>query len=102
MPEGNVPYRDVALSGELLAISHFPLPEDRANAEAARELGLESFLYRQSALQRFAAAGLAASVENERTSRTQPTPVSALLEGAAIDALPVVETDMTWCVLHAS
>jgi hypothetical protein len=89
------------VSGTFLAISHFFPEEDEANAEAIREFGLAPFLYRRSTLERFAAAGFEVGLENLQAGIARPTPTSALIEGAGIDALPVAETVLEWCVLVA-
>jgi len=40
-------------------------------------------------------------VAAECTSEVRPTPTSVVLEGAGIDALPVAEISLEWCVLVA-
>jgi hypothetical protein len=45
--------------------------------------------------------GFDAKLKNVQKSRALPTPTSDLLEGAGIDALPVAETELTWCTLVA-
>lgn len=90
------------VSGTLLAISHFFSQEDRANVKAIRELGLGPFLYRRPTLEHFAAAGFDVKLENVRTGRARPTQESQLIEGAGVDALPVAETELEWCVLVAN
>jgi len=89
------------VSGTFLAISHFFPEEDEANGRVIRELGLAPFLYRRSTLEQFTAAGFEVELENVRTGVARPTPVSELIEGAQIDALPVAETELEWCVLVA-
>lgn len=90
------------ISGEFLAIVCFYPEDDEANAAAIRELGLEPFLYRDSALELFAEAGFEVKLENVRKGRALPTPKSEILEGAGIDALPVAETELEWGTLVAS
>jgi hypothetical protein len=41
-------------------------------------------------------------VLNARPARALPTPTSALLDGAGIDAFPVAETVVEWCVVQAT
>ena len=89
------------ISGTLLAICHFFPEEDEANAAAIRELGLVPFSYRRSTLEHFAAAGFEVELENVQVGKARPTPLSELIEGAEIDALPVAETELEWCVLVA-
>ena len=90
------------VEGEFLAISHFFPAEDEANAAAIREVGLSPLLFRLSALDYFAAAGWQTEMANVCMGEALPTPRSVLLDGAGIDALPVVETVLEWCVLVAS
>lgn len=86
--------------GEFLAITHFYPPGD-GNAAAIRELGLPTLLYRDSTLDAFAAAGFEVELANVQTALAKPTPASVLLEGARIDGLPVVPTELQWCLLVA-
>ena len=91
------------VKGEFLAISHFFPEEDETNAAAIQEAGLSPLLFRGSALDHFAAAGWQTEVANMCMGEALPTPHSALLDGAAgVDALPVAETVLEWCVLLAS
>jgi len=90
------------VEGEFLAISHFFPEEDEANAAAIREVGLSRLLFRRSALAYFAAAGWQMEMVNVCLGESIPTPRSVLLDGAGIDALPVAETVLEWCVLVAS
>jgi len=90
------------VEGEFLAISHFFPEEDEANAVAIREIRLSPLLFHRSALDHFAAAGWQLEMANVCTGKALPTPRSVLLDGAGIDALPVAETVLEWCVLVAS
>ncbi|MCG2767955.1 MAG: methyltransferase domain-containing protein [Chloroflexota bacterium] len=90
------------VEGGFLAISHFFPEEDEANAAAIREAGLSPLLFRRSALDHFAAAGWLMELANMCVGESIPTPRSVLLDGAGVDALPVVETVLQWCVLVAS
>jgi len=89
------------VSGEFLAISFFFPAEDQVNAAAIRQAGLAPFLFRDSALAHFRAAHWQVKIANVCTSIAQPTPTGAILEGIGIDALPVSETRLEWCVLIA-
>jgi len=89
------------IAGEFLSISHFFAEGDAENAEAINELGLETFLFRASALGELARAGFQVELANECRGRALPTPESRLIPGARIDALPVVETELEWCTLIA-
>jgi hypothetical protein len=87
------------VDGVFLAISHFYAEEDERNAAVIREVGLEKMLYRQSALQQFAAARWKVAVKNSCEGEARPTPAGVILEGARIDGLPVADTHLAWCVL---
>jgi uncharacterized protein YbaR (Trm112 family) len=89
------------VSGQLLAVSHFYPEDDAVNRAAIRAAGLDAMLYRQAALDAFAAAGWQASLENRCAGRAQPTPVGTVIEGARIDGLPVATTTFEWGVLVA-
>lgn len=88
-------------SGEFLAISHFYPPEDEVNAAALREAGLSSLICRDAAVEAFIEAGWSVTPVNECQARAEPTPRSTVLGGAQIDAFPVQETVLEWCVLVA-
>jgi hypothetical protein len=90
------------VGGELLATHLFYGADDEANRAAARELGLEELLVRQSAFAAFADAGWSVVVEYECEVLASPTPESALIPGFRIDGLPAQETRATWCVLRAT
>jgi uncharacterized protein YbaR (Trm112 family) len=89
------------LQGEFLAITHFFPEDDEANAAAISELGLAPFLFRKSTLNLLSSSGFDVELKNVQRARAAPTPTSLLLEGAGIDALPVAETELEWCVLVA-
>jgi len=89
------------LRGDLWALMGFYPPDDSANRDLLRSLGLEAMGFRSSALAAFAAAGLDAGIEFEVKARVRPTPRARLLEGATIDALPAAETELQLCVVHA-
>jgi uncharacterized protein YbaR (Trm112 family) len=89
------------VAGTFLAITHFYPEEDEANGRLIREAGVACFLYRRSALEAFAAAGWQVEVVNSQHAPAAPTPRGELLEGAGIDALPVAETSLEWCLLVA-
>lgn len=89
------------LRGEFLASIHFYPEDDEVNAAAIRELGLAPFLFRSSTLNLLSAAGFDVQLKNVHRGRAAPTPTSLLLDGAGIDALPVAETELEWCVLMA-
>ena len=90
------------VAGEFLAISHFFPDDDVENAEVIKKFGLETFLFKNSALERFARAGFRVELANVCRGKALPTPQSWLIPGAAIDALPVAETELTWCTLIAA
>ena len=59
------------------------------------------FLYEDLACESFARAGFRVEVKNVCRGRALPTPESRLIPGARIDALPVADTELTWCTLVA-
>jgi len=87
------------VGGEFLAISHFYPPGDEANTAALREAGLSSLIFRAETVAAFSAAEWEVEVGNECRGRATPTPRSEVLGGAQIDAFPVRETTLEWCVL---
>jgi hypothetical protein len=103
VPQGRALLRELRRVGRELVGTHLFYPaDDEPNGAAARELGLEELLTRESALDAFAAAGWDASIEYSREVQAAPTPTSALVPGLGIDGLPVQDTRVTWCVLRAS
>lgn len=89
------------VAGTFLAIHHFYPEDDEANATAIREVGLAALLFRRSALECFAEAGWQVEVANECAVKARPTPTGVVLEGVGVDAFPVAETALEWCVLVA-
>ncbi len=100
-PEGLLAEIRRVLSGELLAVTVFYPEDDSAHLPLLEQYGLASMLLRGPALAAFANAGLNTTVENVLRGIARPTPRSLLLDGAGIDALPVAETVLEWCVLRA-
>lgn len=99
-PEGLLAELRRVLSGELLAVTVFYPEDDSVHVPLLERYGLATMLLRGPALAAFADAGLRVAVENVRRGVARPTPQSLLLEGAGIDALPVAETVLEWCVLR--
>jgi uncharacterized protein YbaR (Trm112 family) len=89
------------VGGTFLAISQFYPEDDEANVQALRQAGLSALVFRRSTLEHFPAAGWQVELANMCTGKAQPTPTGVVLEGAAIDAFPVAETTLEWCVLKA-
>lgn len=88
------------VSGVFLAIAHGYPEADRENWEAIRELRFdERMISLREARRLFAEAKWEVEVANRCAGRAEPTPAGVILEGAKIDALPVVETTLEWCVL---
>jgi hypothetical protein len=103
VPGGRRLLRELRRVGHELIATHVFYPaNDQANRTAARELGLEELLVRETALPAFAAAGWKVAVEYEREMKAEPTPASALIPELRIDGLPVAATRITWCVLRAT
>jgi uncharacterized protein YbaR (Trm112 family) len=87
------------VAGIFMAISHFYPEEDEANAELIQGVGLEAMLFQSSALECFSVADWQVEVTNVCLGKARPTPNGVLLQGAAVDGLPVAETELTWCTL---
>jgi uncharacterized protein YbaR (Trm112 family) len=88
--------------GSFLALSIFFPEGDEANVAAIRAMGPSDLHFRHSALASFAHAGWQTEVVHSCLGRAQPTPKGVVLEGAGIDASPVAETTLEWCVILAS
>jgi len=87
------------VAGKFLAISHFFPEKDEKNAKVISEAGLETLLYRRTALACYAEAGWKVEVQNTCVGEARPTPPGVVLEGARIDSIPVTDTNLEWCVL---
>jgi uncharacterized protein YbaR (Trm112 family) len=90
------------VSGLFLVITIFFPEDDQANKAVIGEMGLADLLFRRSALECFARTGWQVQIVNSCFSKARPTPISVVLEGARIDALPVAETMLEWCVISAT
>jgi uncharacterized protein YbaR (Trm112 family) len=90
------------VNGIFLAISTFYPENDAENGAVIRKVGMDKLLYRRAALDAFATAGWEVAVENACVGKAKPTPAGVVLEGARVDGLPVVETELEWCVLVAN
>jgi len=89
------------VSGKFFAISHFYQVDDEINAEAIKKLGVDQFLFRNSALESFYSAGWQVKMENMMIGKACPTPKGEVIEGAGIDAFPITETKLEWGILAA-
>ena len=89
------------VSGSLYAITYFNPEDDGASRSALEAAGLDTLAFRRSTLERFAKAGWQVTLESVRTGHAEPTPRGVLIEGAAIDNLPMAPTELEWCVLVA-
>lgn len=89
------------VSGKFFAISHFYQEDDEVNAETIKKFGMDKFIFKNSALESFRAAGWQVKMENMMIGRAYPTPKSEVIEGVGIDALPVTETKLEWGILVA-
>jgi hypothetical protein len=90
------------VKGSFFAISHFFSEDDKQNEGEIRKLKLETFMYRQTALEQFSSANWQVKIKNVCTSRALPTPPSVIIDGLRNDALPVSETELEWCTLVAN
>jgi uncharacterized protein YbaR (Trm112 family) len=86
------------VNGELLAITHFYSEADNAHRDALQGSDL---LYRESTVGQFRASGWNVTAANTCHGRAEPTPQGIVLEGFAIDGLPIAGTTLEWCVLVA-
>jgi len=89
------------VSGKFFAISQFYPEDDEVNAETIKKLGVDQFLFRNSALESFYSAGWQVKMENMMIGKACPTPKGEVIEGAGIDAFPVTDTKLEWGVLVA-
>jgi len=89
------------VSGKFCAISFFYQVDDEVNAEAIKKFGMDKFIFKNSALESFRAAGWQVKMENMMIGRAFPTPKGEVIEGAGIDAFPVTETKLEWGILVA-
>ena len=89
------------VSGTLLTISVFYSEADEVHAPVIRKAGLDTMLFRPSALEAFAAAGWQVQMTNARSAHVCPTPRGALLPDFQVDGFPLTETTQESCVLIA-
>jgi len=89
------------VSGRLLAISTFYPEDDAANLAALREHGLADSMLREPAMAALEEAGWRANTRNAVRGLAKPTPKGEVIEGGGIDAFPVAETTLEWCVIDA-
>jgi hypothetical protein len=102
VPDGEALLRELRRVGRELVVTHVFYPaDDETNRTAAAEHGLETLLFRATALEAFRAAGWEVEIEDERGVASEPTPESVLIPGVRIDGIPVAETIATWCMLRA-
>ncbi len=88
------------VSGRFLGITHF-FPEGDSNSEIIKEADLDSVLYQAQVVDGLKQAGFDVDVMNICHGTAEPTPKGEVIEGAAVDGLPVVETRLKWSVLDA-
>lgn len=89
------------VKGTFLSISHFFPDNDEINGKEIHKLNLETFMFRQSALESFAINQWNVETRNVYTGKAAPTPPSLIIEGLRNDGLPVSETELEWCTLVA-
>lgn len=90
------------VSGRFLAISLFYPETDTVNVAALREYGLAESMLLDPVLVSFRDANWQAEVRNLCSCRALPTPKSSILADQGIDAFPIAETTLDWCVIEAS
>jgi uncharacterized protein YbaR (Trm112 family) len=89
------------VGGRFLAIHTFVDEADETNRAALRELKLEEMAVEAQAVALFGEAGWQVAVANRWPALARPTAQSEILGGVGIDAFPVAETTIEWCVLDA-
>jgi hypothetical protein len=89
------------VKGTFLAISHFFPEIDDENHALIKQAGIEAFVYKESALNHFSAAGWKTKIENACIANVLPTPESEIFEGARADGLPVAPTKLEWCTIRS-
>ena len=103
VPDAPSLLRELRRAGASLYATHVLYEDsDEANRNAARARGIDTLLFRETALRAFAEAGWRATFAAERAVRSEPTSASAVIPSVEIDALPVQATRVTWCVVEAS
>jgi ubiquinone/menaquinone biosynthesis C-methylase UbiE len=89
------------VNGTFWAITLFYPEDDQVNSAAISRAKLSTFLFRRSTLERLTSVDWKVEAVNSCKAKIRPTPKSDVLEGAEVDALPVAETTVEWCVLKA-
>ena len=89
------------VKGTFLAISHFFPEKDDENHALIKQAGIEAFVYKESALEHFSAAGWKTKIENACIANALPTPESEIFEGVRADGLPVAPTKMEFCTIRS-
>lgn len=88
------------VGGTLLAISHFYPSDDDLNRAVIEKAGIETFVYKESALHTFSSDGWQIIIENSCLAKAVPTPVSEIFEDARADGLPVAPTVLEFCTIR--
>lgn len=103
IPEPDALLRELrrVVGGMVLAIALFYPEDDRENRPVIKKAGMTHLLFREPALRHFADTGWQVEMLNVCRERALPTPRGHIIKGANIDALPVAETLLEWCVLRA-
>ena len=89
------------VKGTFLAISHFFPEKDDENHALIKQAGIEAFVYKESALKHFSAAGWKTKIESTCIANALPTPESEIFEGVRADGLPVAPTKMEFCTIRS-
>lgn len=89
------------VSGSFLGITLFFPEDDQDNNSMIEKIGLSNLIYHRSAFDSFARAGWEVETIKSCVGKALPTPVGEVIEGAGIDAIPVVETTIEWDLLYA-
>ncbi|MBN1284096.1 MAG: methyltransferase domain-containing protein [Anaerolineae bacterium] len=89
------------VGGVFLAVAQFYPEGDEANAAALRAHGLDALLFHSSAPAQFEAAGWEVEFANRCAVDAAPTSPGDVLPDVQIDAFPVAETTLEFCMLAA-
>ena len=88
------------LKGDLYAI-HFFVPEnDEKHREFIKEHKLSPYIFEKELTADLEDAGFKVELLNICSSLAKPTPHGKIIQ-AGIDGVPVIETMLKWCIIHA-
>lgn len=89
------------ISGKLMAIFYFYPLDDKKNIEELTKYDILDFSVLSQTILRFNEADFKVNLLNNCFSKAKPTPSGVILKDVGIDALPIEETTLEWCVIEA-